>query len=358
MLKKDELKRLAPLALFFSLYTLAFIVWAGTFWYTLPFLLGLLIAAALQPPIRLAKRRLGWSHGLACGIITFLALALLFVGLAFLASFAVREITGFLVKAAQGGFPEFSPVVQRIFAQIKTFFQNLNTDFFQRNQQELMDLLKNSMDLATALLSGLLGLLTSLPALVTLVLTASLSAFFIARDFIPLQRWAKGLLTTGAVRQLKLAAKSSAGTGRRTMLSYALIYFISFCEAFVILSVLNAPYPLITALAACIADVLPVLGPGIVFAPVAIYQLFTGAYGRSAGILVGWLVMTCIRQVIEPRLVSSSTKIHPLVMVAALYFSLVAGSLWVLVYVVGFFMLYSVFRDTGLLPPLVHPTKP
>ena len=62
--------------------------------------------------------------------------------------------------------------------------------------------------------------------------------------------------------------------------------------------------------------------------------------------------MTCVRQVIEPKLVASTIQVHPLAMLAAVYFSLAAGNLWVLIYTVGFFMLYSLLRSAGILPTI------
>ena len=45
-------------------------------------------------------------------------------------------------------------------------------------------------------------------------------------------------------------------------------------------------------------------------------------------------------------------KIHPLATLAAVYFSLVAQSFWVLFYVLGLCALYGAFRETGALPAL------
>lgn len=67
--------------------------------------------------------------------------------------------------------------------------------------------------------------------------------------------------------------------------------------------------------------------------------------------------MGCVRQVIEPKLVASTAKLHPLTMLAAVYFSLAAGSLWVLVYTAGLFMLYSLLRNAGILPRLISPSS-
>ena len=118
------------------------------------------------------------------------------------------------------------------------------------------------------------------------------STFFLARDLKQLQAWVKSIISASAVFHLKSAAENSSGTGRKYMLSYLLIYFI-----------------------------------------------------------------TCIRQIIEPKLVSSTAKVHPLGMLCAIYFSLVSGSIWVLFYVMGLLILYSAFKETGALPSLTHNNK-
>ena len=136
------------------------------------------------------------------------------------------------------------------------------------------------------------------------------------------------------------------------MLSYLFLYFLTFCQTCVIMAVLGVPYPLLIGFLTAVADVLPVLGPVFVLAPVAVYQLLIGQYARALGIAIGWLVITFIRQVVEPKLVASSVKIHPLATLAAVYFSLVAQSFWVLFYVLGLCALYGAFRETGALPAL------
>ena len=146
--------------------------------------------------------------------------------------------------------------------------------------------------------------------------------------------------------------KNSGGTGRKYILSYLFLYFLTFCQTCVTMAVLGVPYPLLIGFLTAVADVLPVLGPVFVLAPVAVYQLLIGQYARALGIAIGWLVITFIRQVVEPKLVASSVKIHPLATLAAVYFSLVAQSFWVLFYVLGLCALYGAFRETGALPAL------
>lgn len=355
MFQAREWKRFIPLGVFWGSYTLLFLLWRWLFLYSLPFLLGGLAAVAVQPAIRFARERLPLPRG-AAGGAAVLALALLLALLAVLCVYGIRELTAFLIQAAEGGFPQFSPPVRALFRQAGLFFQKLNLD--TGNWKELAELLKNSAGLALAALGSLWGVLTSLPTLLALLLATAFSAFFIGQNYDRLRALALKLLGPRIAKQLKLGLERSTGTGRRCLLSYVLIYFISFCEAFVILCILRLPYPLLTAGLTCIADVLPVLGPGIVFTPLAVYQLLIGQYGRGFGLMVGWLVMTCVRQVIEPKLVASTTKMHPLAMAAAVYFSLAAKSIWVLLYTVGLFMLYAFLRDAGILPSLQETEVP
>ncbi len=347
MFQKGELKRLAPLLVFFGAYSLLFLLWVKTFSYSLPFLLGLLIAAAVQPVVAFLEKRCGCAHGAASALAAGAALLLVLTAVGLVGYYGVKEAVSFLVKASTGGFPEFSPPVKAFFLRVGDFFEGLDMDFLRRNQEELMELLKSSMNLVLSFLGALLGLVTSLPTVLTLLLTAGFSTFCFSRDMGKLRAFSRRLLSDSAAGTVKSGLENSSGTGRRYFLSYLFLYFITFCETCVILSLLGLPYPLTVGLITAAADLLPVLGPGIVFTPLAVYQLLIGEYGKALGLFIGWLVITCIRQVTEPKLVASTAKVHPLAMLAAVYFSLVSGSFWTLLYIMGLCMLYAFLREAG-----------
>lgn len=347
-------KRLAPLLLFFLGYSLLFFLWVKTFLYTLPFLAGFLIALAVQPVIGFLQKRLKLPHGPATLAATILALVVLCGGLALLGVLAVREITAFLTRAAQNGFAEFSQPVTDFLNRAGEFLSQFDLDFLELHSQEILEALQNSMDLVVTCMGAALRLLTSLPTIVTLVIVAVCAAFFFARDMKQFLAWGRGFFSETAAFHISAAVKNSGGTGRKYILSYLFLYFLTFCQTCVIMAVLGVPYPLLIGFLTAVADVLPVLGPVFVLVPVAVYQLLIGQYARALGIAIGWLVITFIRQVVEPKLVASSVKIHPLATLAAVYFSLVAQSFWVLFYVLGLCALYGAFRETGALPALVE----
>lgn len=358
MFQRQEIKRLLPLLLFWAGYSLLFFFWVKTFFYTLPFLLGLIISIAVQPAIQFLDRRLHWNHSVSTFAVTAVVLGVGFFVLGFLGVLAVREITAFILHASETGFSEFSQPVAEFLNKLGAYLQKFNFGFLVQNQEELLSILQSSMEVITGFLGTVLGLLTSLPTVITLLIVVVFATYFISRDLQKLRDWLKRLLSTSAVFHVKTAADQSSGTGRKYFLSYLLLYFITFCEAAIIFYLLGMTYPLTTALITAAADVLPVLGPGFVFLPLALYQLLTGQLSKALGLLLGWGIISLIRQIAEPKLISATMKIHPLSMLAAVYFSLVGKSVWILFYVMFFFMLYSVFRSTGALPSLTDLENP
>ena len=145
--------------------------------------------------------------------------------------------------------------------------------------------------------------------------------------------------------------------GGRYIGSYLLIYFITFLETLIVFSVLGVPYPLVLSIITGIADILPVLGPGTIYIPLGIIYLVQGNYFRAGALIVCWLLITAIRQIIEPKIVSSSINIHPLIVLAGLYFSLVAGNLWILIYVSLLAVCYNFLLRAGILPPFFEDDK-
>lgn len=350
LLQGRELRRIFPLLLFWAGYTLLFLVWKSTFFFTLPFLLGLLVAAAVQPVIRFFDNKLHWNHTLSTSIVTVLTFLLLSAATVFLCVIAIQEITSFLVRASENGFAEFSQPVSDFFRKMEAYLQKFHLEFWGQSQEQLLERLQNSMEFILGALRVVLEILSSLPTIVILLIVMMVSAFFIARDMDKLKDWLKNLLSSHAASQIKEAMHSSGGMGQKYLFSYLFLYFITFCETYVILNILSVSYPLAISLGTAVADVLPVLGPGFIFVPLTVYHLLIGEYAKVVGLLIGWAIVSLIRQILEPKLISSTIKIHPLAMLAAVYFSLVGKSFWIFLYILGFFTLYSVFRETGALP--------
>ena len=128
-----------------------------------------------------------------------------------------------------------------------------------------------------------------------------------------------------------------------------MIYTITFILTLIFFSILGINYALLLSLTAGIADVLPIFGIGFVYWPLAAYLLINGETAMGIAVLVGYLVMTAIRQFVEPKLVADSIEIHPVMVLAILFFGLRAQSLMLIVYLIVLIMVYQMVKKAGLL---------
>ena len=81
----------------------------------------------------------------------------------------------------------------------------------------------------------------------------------------------------------------------------------------------NLPFPLLAALIIGFVDALPIFGSGTVMIPWAILCAIDGDIKLGMAILVLWIIMSIVRQFMEPRLVSKQIGILPIFTLIAMY---------------------------------------
>jgi predicted PurR-regulated permease PerM len=107
--------------------------------------------------------------------------------------------------------------------------------------------------------------------------------------------------------------------------SYAAVLFITFCEMAVGLHILKfaglykGGYIFVIAICTALLDILPVFGTGTVLIPWGVISLFTHKIGLGIGLLVIYGLITVIRQIVEPRIVSANVDIHPVITLMSMY---------------------------------------
>ena len=100
------------------------------------------------------------------------------------------------------------------------------------------------------------------------------------------------------------------------------IFGITFIELALGFAFLGIPHGIFLAALIAVVDILPVLGTGTVLVPWGFITLFLGDYGLGIGILLLYLVITIVRNTIEPKLVGKQIGLHPVVTFAGMLLGL------------------------------------
>lgn len=209
-------------------------------------------------------------------------------------------------------FDEIEQFVYQLDAALVTVLNDIFTEFVQ----SIGKLITN---LSVEAVGTLSNYASSLPGLFIKILLMIISTFFITGDYDLLVGFVSRQLPEKARGMVYQVKEYVIGTLFVCIRSYALIMSITFVELSIGLSILGVEGAILIALAISIFDILPVLGTGGVLIPWAIVSLIQGDYGRTIGLLVVYLVITVIRNILEPKIVGSQIGLHPIVTLMSMF---------------------------------------
>jgi predicted PurR-regulated permease PerM len=86
--------------------------------------------------------------------------------------------------------------------------------------------------------------------------------------------------------------------------------------------ILKVDHAVLISFLIALVDLLPVLGLGIVFIPWSIISIIGGDVWFGIALIVAYVVLTFVRNLIEPKLIGKQVGIHPFVALLALYLGL------------------------------------
>ena len=88
---------------------------------------------------------------------------------------------------------------------------------------------------------------------------------------------------------------------------------ITFVELVIGLTLIGVDNALIIAFVIAVFDILPVLGTGGIMIPWTVITALQGNYPLALGLLLVYLVVTGVRNIIEPKIVGSQIGLHPVI---------------------------------------------
>ena len=311
--------------------------------YLWPFVLGLLLALAIEPVVR-GLERLRLSRSAAVLVALVLVLGLFFALVTWAVSTLVVEITK-LVEALPAYYQTARQLVADLTERAGQFMATLPPEV---NEQIYAQLARLYAFLGRVLPEALLSL-AALPQVGIVTLVAAVASYFIGRDLRAIGAFFLDLLPPGwREHAASLAVRLIRSVGQ---FAFAQLILIALTTVITIagLAVLRVPYALMLGLLSGLLDVLPVLGPGLLFIPWMLYHFIWGRVGLGVGLGLLYLGISVARQVAQPRVVGERLGIHPLAALLSMYVG--ARLLGVLGLAVGplVVMLLSAMRQAGIL---------
>ena len=322
----------------------------------MPFLIAFVISLMLEPCIRFIMRKTKLKRKTS-SIIVFLVAIILIVGLLTWAVITLVTEASNLLSGLNEYIEQGYHLVQDLLSKIDFTKLQIPENIMNTIQNSAMEFLGTITGWAKNALTGAINFLTSIPTIGVYTVVTLLALYFICVDKVYMIDQLEHHLPETWVKKIGLHLKELVKSLGGYLKAEVTLVFISFVITLIGLYIfhfvgLNVEYPLLMALIIGFVDLLPIFGSGTFMVPWAVLTACTGDFTLAIAILILWVVISVVRQFLEPRIVSGNIGIHPIFTLIAMYtgfkFIGVLGMLIGPIMLIILKNIFSTFIDKGV----------
>jgi len=349
MFNEQFIKSLKKLGIFLLLYTVIFVLFFWTLPYTFPFIAAFFIAFLIQPVTKFFKEKLKLTKSIPSLLSSILVYIVFFGLVALLFYKIISEAAMLLSNLSNLNLDIIMNPVREIIGDIGTYFKNIDPNFIEKNSSQIYQVLTNGINILGKSLNAFLSIAASIPLWITILFIIIMSTYFFSRDMTAIKEKVMSLFSEKGREKFLKVWYEGIKILSQYIKAYLLIYSLTFLQTLFGFSILGVKYAVILSLICTITDILPVLGIAVIYLPLAAIYLISGNYFTSAGLIILFLLISVVRQIVEPRIVSSSLGIHPVLILAAIFIGLKAYGFTGMIYFTFLVVFYKILKASKML---------
>ena len=279
-----------------------------------PFIAALILAAIIDPIVELATRRFRFNRGACVFICLLIVLVLLSVVIVLVIVRIVSEVQD-LYRALPIYNMNLEEVLRNMISYLKGVAEGLPDSVIEamrRAQSTLYTGLER-------LLVGMTGVIGSLPRFSINIIVSFFAAFFISRDKRQISEFIVNVTPLKWRDKAKLARVGVVSATLGFIRAYLILVSVTIIVSILGFTIAQVRYAWLFGIIAGILDLIPLVGPGLLYVPLIIFHLLVRQFHQAIVIAVLMAVQFLIRKGIEPRVLGANLGIHPLGVLMSMY---------------------------------------
>lgn len=340
-------KKFKKICIFVVVFTILFILFFNTLKYTLPFVLGFLIAFSTKNFNSTLQRKLKVHAGVSSILTTTIVFAILSTAVTLLVYKATTE--SIILLSQIPSIEKISVYIDKLLREITSIIGQIEPVVVSRIYEYLQTLLAQIISYSIRLLNSILSIVISLPSVFLLAVITFIATYLFSKDLGLFRKSFYSIFSVEGKEKMQNIVESSIAMTLGYAKAYSIVVFITFVEVLIGLSVLGINYALILSILCAIFDLLPIIGMIMIFIPIVIYKFYIGENIIAIGLIVLFIIVTVVRQIIEPKIVSQTLDLHPVLILAAIFIGLKLSGVIGMIYFIALLVAYKVLRKVNVL---------
>ena len=289
----------------------------------MPFLIGLLVAWVVVMITNKLKLHNKWAR---IGIVVLAYVLLAIVSFVILTAIGtwVKEQFVYLPSLVQDTLIPMAkdwhadvlhPIIDNLDPSIHTILSNVWSNLVT----SLMSLASSITEVVVTFASTALA---SIPATFISFLMMLVSTFFFVVDYEKMVAFYHKYVPVKVKDKIDLIKMYLKDTLLVVTRSYVIICTLTFTELSILFSVFGIQHAIPLAFLIAIFDIMPVLGTGGILIPWSVIAFIMGNPLMGAKILIIYIIVTAIRNYVEPKIVGVQLGLHPIITLVSMFIGL------------------------------------
>ncbi len=282
--------------------------------YFMPFAIGIFLAFLLDPLVTFICEKTRLRRSSSALIIVLLLVAVLLSLMTMAVTKIVDELT-----ALYGLLPQYYEEFNRIVLEVLQIAGDISERLPEPLAKAAQEQWARIDIILSRVLSGAGGLVKGVPMFLVMLTFTILSTYFIMSDRMKIGDFVRSVLSPETHKSFKHVELDILGGIAGFLRAQALLVLLTMIINVLGLALMGSRYAVALGILLAILDVLPVLGPGLVYVPWILYQAIWGTPWMTVGLLVLYGAVSSLRQVAQTHLVGREMGLHPLATLVSLY---------------------------------------
>ncbi|MGL5347257.1 MAG: sporulation integral membrane protein YtvI [Peptostreptococcaceae bacterium] len=348
IIKKESINNIKKNLIFILIYTLVFVLIYKTFKFIAPFFIGGAIAILINPISSKLKSKFNINKGISTIVLSFLAVMMFISLTAIIIITSLDNIIAFTDNLANN-YDNITEIISKLNININTYMEKLqnipNIDI-----QYLVDKYSTKlMIIIRSILENTIAMLTSIPYIAIFTLTLFMATYFIAKDIDKIENRFYNMFTEPTRTKVKNIKTEIIKSAIGYIRAYTILMGITFIVTWICFRFFKIPYTLPLALVAAILDLIPFLGIVVVYLPFIIYYWIVNELAVAIGLAMIFLLLSILREILEPKLVSMNIGIGPLATLGAIFIGVQLKGIIGIIFFLGLIVMHKILKKVDIL---------
>lgn len=247
-----------------------------------------------------------------------------------LGALLIMAVSGIIltVDKFSGKFPQIYsntlvPAFESVAGWVDKVISKISPEFVHLSDMTLNEFMTRFEDIITLVSEKSIvfagGLIKSIPSIFTAFIITIISSVLISLNYKRTTAFLREHLPKKVTEIIGHTKRFVTTSVFKMFKAYAIIMLITFLELLIGFFILKIKNPVLIALVVSLVDLLPLIGLGVVIIPWIAVALIQKNFFLGVGLSVMFLVITVIRNVIEPKIVGGQIGLSPIVSLIAVY---------------------------------------